>query len=59
MAVDFSGLYRDGVLLQSINSFQSVLEQASQHGDLGSLERDITAMSDDLGSDHQARDAPI
>ncbi len=48
--VDFLGLRRNGSSSQVINQGQDFLEQAPRHGNLGQLEGDITAMTDNLGS---------
>lgn len=49
--VSFLGLRRNGSSSQVIDQPQDFLEQVSRHGNLGQLERDITAMANDLGSD--------
>ncbi len=50
LAVDFLGLRRNGPSPQIINQAQDSPEQASRHGNLGQLERDVPPMSEDLGS---------
>jgi len=45
---------RRGRSSQSVDPFQDVSEQSVGYGDLRHLERDVPAMSDDLGTDlHQ------
>ena len=51
LAVDLLGLSRNGSSSQIINQTQDFLEQVPRHGNLGQLERDVTAMSHDLRSD--------
>ncbi len=48
--MDFLGLRRNGSSPQIINQAQDSPEQASRHGNLGQLERDVPPMSEDLGS---------
>ncbi len=51
LAVDFPGLRRSGSWSQIINQAQDFLKQASRHGNLGQLERNVPAMADHLGAD--------
>ena len=48
-AVDFLGLRRNASSSQVINQAQDLLEQASWDRNLGQLESDIAAMTNDLG----------
>jgi hypothetical protein len=51
LVAEFLGPRGNGSLSQIINKVQDFLEQASRHRNLDQLERDITAMADDLGTD--------
>ncbi len=51
MAVDFPGLRQNGSSSQIINQAQDFPEQASRHGNLGQLERDVPAMADHFSTD--------
>ncbi len=54
LAVDSLGLRRSGSWSQIINQAQDFPEQLPRHGNLRQLERDVAAMSDNLGTDlHQ------
>jgi len=54
LAVDSLGLRRSGSWSQIINQAQDFPEQFPRHGNLRQLERDVAAMSDNLGTDlHQ------
>ncbi len=48
LAVDFLGLRRSGSSSQIIDQAQDFPERFSRHGNLGQLERDVPAMSDDF-----------
>ena len=50
LTVDFPGLRRNGSSSQVINQGQDFLEQLPRHRNLGQLEGDVPAMTDDLGS---------
>ena len=51
MAVDFPGLRQNESSSQIINQAQDFLEQASRHGNLRQLERDVPAMADHFSTD--------
>jgi hypothetical protein len=51
LAVDFPGLRRSGSSSQIIDQAQDFPERFSRHGNLGQLERDVPAMSDDFRAD--------
>ncbi len=54
LAIDFPGLRRSGSWSQIINQAQDFPKQIPRHGNLRQLERDVAAMSDNLGTDlHQ------
>ncbi len=51
LAMDFPGLRRNGSSSQIIDQAQDIPEQAPRHRHLGQLERDVPAMTHDLGPD--------